>query len=368
MKGRIICLLLAVSMLLGGCSAMGGSYVSVTPHHEQNSHSRTDSLSASNYAQLRKLLSELAQEGTESAVINVSKYERSKVEQGMSDAIRYVTKIMPIGAYAIDRVDYEIGVNSGKLAVSVNISYLHGRSELRKIRQAADMEEVKEIVEKALADCVDSVVIYVDTYSDVDLVQQVADYALENPDVVMESPVLAIGAYPDQGPSRVLELKFIYQTSRDTLRSMQSQVKRVFTSASLYINQNDADAQKFSQLYTFLTERFDYKIETSITPSYSLLYHGVGDGKTFAMVYAAMCRSAGLDCRMVSGTRDGEAWYWNLICEDGVYYHVDLLESYSVGQLVRLTDEEMTGYVWDYSAYPAAGMVEEETQPAEPTE
>ena len=102
-------------------------------------------------------------------------------------------------------------------------------------------------------------------------------------------------------------------------------------------------------------ERFDYTLETSITPSYSLLCHGVGDSEAFASAFAAMCRRAGLECRIVSGTRAGEAWFWNLIREGDVYYHVDLLQSKSAGELQKLTQEQMQGYVWDYSAYPAAG-------------
>ena len=43
-------------------------------------------------------------------------------------------------------------------------------------------------------------------------------------------------------------------------------------------------------------ERYDYRIETSITPAYSLLRHGVGDSRAFAVVYAAMCQQAGLEC------------------------------------------------------------------------
>lgn len=365
MKRRIVCMTLIIALLLGGCSWMGGSYVSVTPHHEQLSGTQTDSLTASDYTQLRELLTELTEAGTESAVIYVPEYDQSLLERGMSDAVRYITQILPVGAYAIDKVDYEIGTSAGQPAVSVNISYLHGRSELRRIRQAKNMEDVEKLVADALEDCDDSLVIYVENYAEVDLIQLVADYAAANPNLVMEIPAVAIGSYPEQGMQRVLELKFTYQTSRDTLRNMQTQVKRVFASAALYINQNDAEEQKYAQLYAFLTERFDYKFETSITPSYSLLCHGVGDGRTFAMVYAAMCRSAGLDCRMVPGTRSGEAWYWNLICENGVYYHVDLLASISAGRLTRLQEDDMTGYVWDYSEYPASGVQKMPTEDME---
>lgn len=365
MKRRLICAAVAAALLLSGCSWMGGSYVSVTPHHEQLTNTQSDSLTADNYSELRQILSELTLSGTESAVIYVPNYDQERIEQGMGNAVRYITETLPIGAYAIDKVEYEIGTNAGQPAISVGISYLHGRAELRRIRQAANMETAKAIILESVANCSDSVVIHVERYAEQDLVQLVEDYAAEDPAVVMEVPQLAIGTYPDSGMERVLELKFTYQTSRETLRSMQTQVRRVFDSAALYINQNDAQTQKFNQLFNFLTERFEYKYETSITPSYSLLCHGVGDARTFAVVYGAMCRRAGLDCRVVSGTKGGEAWYWNLIRIDEQYYHVDLVESRAAGALQQRTEDQMAGYVWDYSAYPSADGAEQYTEATE---
>ena len=159
----------------------------------------------------------------------------------------------------------------------------------------------------------------------------------------------------------MLELIFTYQTSRDSLRRMQTQVQPVFDSAALYVSGEGEDYQKLSQLYGFLTERFDYKFETSITPAYSLLRHGVGDSRAFATVYAAMCRGAGLECMTVTGTRAGEPWTWNIVMDNGCYYHVDLLRSNAVGQFRTYTDSQMSNYVWDYSDYPACvGIAAEE--------
>lgn len=361
MKKRIISCVILFAFLLSGCSWMDGSYVSVTPHHEHLSGIQSGTLSAANYTQLRKILCDLAEAGTENAVIHVGEYDQSQVEEGMENAVRYISSILPLGAYAIDRVEYEIGTSGSQPAVSVGINYLHGRSELRKVRHVDDMKAAQNAVEIGLRNCEAGVVLLVREYSDLDWEQLVADYAAANPDVIMELPAVAVGLYPEQGPSRVVELKFTYQTSRDSLRSMQTQVQRVFESASLYIGQQDADAQKLTQLFSFLMERFDYQIETSITPSYSLLCHGVGDSRIFAMVYATMCQQADMECQVVSGSHNGEPWYWNLVCEDGVYYHVDLLASRDAGELIKLSDDEMAGYVWDYSAYP-------ETAKAEPTE
>ena len=161
-----------------------------------------------------------------------------------------------------------------------------------------------------------------------------------------------------------MELQFVYQTNRDSLRQMQSQVKRVFEAAELYVIGDGAQRQKYSQLYAFLMERFDYQLETSITPAYSLLHHGVGDSRAFATVYAAMCRLAGLECMVVTGTCSGEPRVWNIIREGDTYQHVDLLRCNEQGRFREWSDAEMEGYVWDYSSYPQCPMIRTTEIPA----
>ena len=114
-------------------------------------------------------------------------------------------------------------------------------------------------------------------------------------------------------------------------------------------------------------ERYDYKLESSITPTYSLLRHGVGDSRAFATVYAAMCRMAGLKCEVITGTRHGEPWTWNLVWDGEKPYHVDLLACASADGYRQRTDAEMHGYVWDYSAYAASEPTREpETNGTDP--
>lgn len=353
---RFLCLTIALCLLLCGCGSwMDGNHISVMPHQEQVVAVQSGTVfSAGSFMELRGVLEELVESGAESAVINVAEYDQNMVEKGMESAVQYVTEQFPLGAYAVEKLNYEIGTGGAQPAVSVSISYIHGRSEIRNIREAADMEEAQELIREELKACGEGIVLLIEAYAETDIPQMVEDFALLNPNAVMETPQVAVGVYPETGTSRVVELKFTYQTSRDSLRQMQTQVQRVFTSAVFYVSSDAAQSRKFSQLYTFLMERFDYKVDTSITPSYSLLCHGVGDSKAFACAYAAMCRQAELECQIVSGTRDGEPRCWNMIREGDVWYHVDLLSSNAAGYFQKLTDEEMQGYVWDYSAYPAA--------------
>lgn len=367
MKRNFIIMVLAMSLLLSGCGFLDGNYVSVTRHREQRLTSQNDVTSASNYLELMDVLEDMIADGREVAAINVAQYPQDALDDGMEMAIRHARENYPIGAYAVEDVQYELGTSGGDPALSVTIAYQHSRAEILRIRRVKDIQEAEKLISDSLEGYESSIVFLVENYFDRDFTQFVQDYAAAHPETVMETPQVTVGAY-GTGQSRVVELIFTYQTSRDSLRRMQSQVKPVFDSAALYVSGDGEQRQKFSQLYAFLMERFDYKIETSITPAYSLLKFGVGDSRAFATVYAAMCRGAGLECLTVTGTRAGEPWVWNIVLDEGRYYHVDLLRCNETGRYQEKTDGEMAGYVWDYAAYPqCTAAVTVETAPAEET-
>ena len=353
MKRILIPLILMLT--LTGCSLFDGSYLSVTPHQEHKDETKNEVVSAANYAQLKAAVEEMIAQGNETGVIHVANFNQNLVEMNMEVVADYVRDTYPIGAYAVEDLTYEIGTNSGRPAVAVNITYRHSRIEIQRIRKMESMENAKQVIGEALESFDASLVLQIERFEELDVSQTVEDYAQNHPNTVMEAPVVVSQVY-GSGKAKILELTFTYQTNREALRTMQSQVETVFDSAALYVSGEGSDHQKFSQLYGFLTERFDYKLETSITPAYSLLRHGVGDSWAFAAVYAAMCRQAGLECMIVTGTRMGEPWNWNIVQDDGRYYHVDILRSSAEGGFREYSDGEMVGYVWDYSAYPECDM------------
>lgn len=352
MKRSAIMCVLAICLCLGGCASwMDGHYHSVTPHQEQNLRPEQESVLVSTYVELRQALEEMVETGTTSGVVSFTGIEKQMVGYYMNLAIHYACNNNPIGAYAVDEITYEIGTNAGRTAAAVQISYNHNRSEILRIKQTKTMEEALDVITDALDNCYAGVTVKTSGFESVDFAQLIRDYADENPDKVMETPQVTANVYPDSGIERVIELVFTYQTSRDTLRAMQKIVDPIFRSAKLYVTEDAQTWEKCSQLYTFLMERHQYTVETSLTPSYSLLRHGVGDSRAFASVYAAMCRQIGLDCRLVSGTKAGEARCWNVILHEGVYYHIDLLQCSASGGFRLSQESDMAGYVWDYSAF-----------------
>lgn len=348
---RIFTLFLVLSMMfLSGCSAwMNGERLSVTPHENKLYQASGEIFEAETYVQMQEALIDKIEAGSDNMVVSVAAFAEATADADIQSAVEYVKNSTPIGAYAVKEITYEIGKNRGQFVIAFHMEYHHGIGELIRIKSAANMDEATMHITNALTECTDSLVFMVNNYEETDLVQLVADYANDNPDKVMEQPQVRVSVYPDMGDSRIVEIYFTYQTRREELRKMRDQVEAVFTSARLYVRQTTVK-ETYSRLYSFLMERNEYTIGTSITPAYSLLHHAVGDSRAFANVYSAMCRREGLDCRVISGTKKGEKHFWNVIRYRGEYYHVDLLECSKNGDFKMLKDSDMSDYIWDYSA------------------
>lgn len=375
MKRPVLLSAFLICLILAGCNWVEGNFHSATLHQEHIQNGDISDVNAASYQELCAALENMIAVGQEKGIVYVTEYDPDRVSTGISTAVRNTLQNYPLAAYAVEDIQYELGTSGGKSAIALEITYIHNRTEIRRIQKMADMEATKEAIFTALTECDSGLVLWVEDYVPLDFDQLVQDYSQTWPQYIMETPQLVANIYPETGSSRILEFKFSYENSREDLRSMGSYVNSIFKAAGLYVSNEDTDGVKLNQLYGFLMERFDYQVDTSITPAYSLLRHGVGNSKAFATVFAAMCRQAGLECLVVTGTCNGEPRYWNIVLDGENYYHVDLLKSAELGKMQKLTDGAMGGYVWDYSAYPACPDLEmpvepseEDTTPEEPTE
>ena len=354
MKKALLALLLALCLLLCGCNNfLDGSYASVTPHTAQQVQTSQGMVNVSTFQECIKFLTDMTENGRENAIFALDPTNAADILENMDAAIVYVSKSTPIGAFTVDEISYEVGSTAGMQVVGITVSYNANQLAIKTMRSVKDSEDALLMIEEALTQCKDRLVIYLDAYTYLDFDKYIREFVINRPDVVMETPQVDIRFYPEIGDARVMDVRFSYQNQLESLRQMQNYVQPVFAAAELNVRGEDVESTKLSMLYSFLMERNDYRLGTSNTPAYSLLRHGVGNSVAFARVYAAMCRKAGLECYVVSGTRNGEPWTWNIIRDGDLYYHLDLLRADELGGFYRWTDAEMEGYIWDYSSYPA---------------
>ena len=336
-------------MMLCGCNAwMNGSYASVTPHKEQNYLPEQIMMTPKTYEDLTSILENMVRAGQNRNTISMEKMDEDW-QMYIGDIVDYVRTVCPIGVYAVSDISYGISTKNGRSALSVDISYRRSIADIDAVIYPETTEEIEEILHDALKAFSVCVTVCIEDYTEFNFEQMVRDYALDYPQYVIETPRVSATMYPQNGEDRIVELVFNYDTSRATLQRMQEQVSRIFSAAETYVSGDGQPMEKFAQMYAFLMSRYDYTVQHSNTPAYSLLFHGVGDSEAFASVFGAMCRQAGLDCEVISGSRSGKSWYWNEIrVEDNVYY-VDLLRCREAGKFFYKTAQEMTEYKWKHT-------------------
>lgn len=349
-KLKLLFLMTVLCFLLTGCDLwMNGYYHDSQPHMPGLQIADHDQIKVKSYIELRNAIERLVEDCSPKCVIHTQGIAQESVNEYMKMAISYVKLNNPVGAYALQDVKYDIGTNTGVQAVAVEFTYSHLRSEILTIKHIKTMGQAEDVIAYALRSCDASVLIQVEEYEKMDIAKEIQHYADNHPSVCMESPKVTVRVFPEHGRERLLDIQLKYETSKEHLLDMQETVQNIFKSAELYVEGDAADREKFAQLYSFLMERFEYRLEPSITPAYSLLRNGVGDGKAFATVYAGMCRQAGLQADVIYGVRNGEPWHWNrLQTENGTFY-LDLLKCAKHGRFQVLGEEELAGYVWDKS-------------------
>lgn len=358
MKRIAALLVLAALCLFAGCQSwQSASYSVVEPHAGQYTKTEPVELAqATTYAEIRDAVTDMADDAVTSCVIGVDDYQ-GDLESDVEKAIAYATEQDPIAAYAFFRINYRFDRIGNKNVVIIEPSFRHSRTEIEAIEPVRYGLAAEQKIAEALNTFLPSLTLWISNYHEMDFRQLVETYCDENPDKIMEYPEVDVKIYPDTGSSRVVELTFSYETSRDMMWTMQGAVETIFSSAEGYVSLTEDEYTKANRLCSFLMELFDYVPERSTTPSYSLLCQGVGDSPAYANVFAAMCRRAGLWCQRVDGTRNGEAWSWNILEVNGTCTYVDLMGDDAQGHPVFRGDDQMDGYEWERENYPACEAV-----------
>lgn len=373
---RILALLLLTALLLGldGCSYMvRQDYLAVKRHVEQ-SLPETEPTEAeeptlvTNRNELRGAILSFVRNWTERGSIRVQDYA-GDISTDLTEAMTYATKEDPIGAYAVDYADAELRGGASSGVVEVSIVFRRSAAEIDSIVTVSGLTGAYNKIRQALADYDTALTLRIRNYEETDFAAYVRNYCLDHLESVVALPELSAAVYPEEGNTRILELHFTYPASRDELRSMQASVETILDSAAAYVSGGVDQQRRVQLLGRFLLTRFSYTVaqEEPQMPAYDLLYLGIAHSLSFAEVFQYECSRADIDSWLVSGTRNGEPYYWNIVHIQEIYYHVDLMRSVERGEdaLTLLSAEtlETEGYAWDVEAYPANPL-----QEPEPTE
>ena len=362
-------LLLALFLGLAACDrlVMDDYYLS-SPHSEQPSQQQEPQQedvppTVTNRTELRGAMLSFIRDWTEQGTILISRYS-GNVSEDLQETLDYVTREDPMGAYAVDYMDAEFDGTNQNGSISVNIVFRRSAAEMDAIITVNGNSVAYAKIQQALIAYDSSLTLRIRNYQPTDFEAYIQKYCIEHPETIIALPVLSAEVYPSEGETRILELHFSYPVPRDEMRMMQTSVSTILSSATSYIRSGQTDLERAELLYRFLTTRFDYSLSETVPtmPAYSLLCEGIAHGLSFASVFYAQCESVDIDCIIVSGQKDGQEHYWNLLRIEEEYYHVDLMRSITggEGELSLLLSQQLLdgGYAWDENIYPETASPE----------
>ena len=379
---RLVCLILSLLFLTGCANVIPSEYATVKPHVESSGKTaQEDAVVVSNYPQLKNAILRFVQECRSEGYIRVNTYD-GDVERDLAEAAYEVSRVEPLGVYAVDYMTHECTRIVSYYDIRINITFRRTAAEIAAIESVGTQVLLQRRLQQAVEDGERRVTLRMSSYRDQDIAAMVAEYCADNPAAVMEVPDVAVSLYPESGPVRILEITFTYSQPQEALREKQQAVQESIRSAASYIRYRATDRGKAELLYTYLTTRFIYVEQATTTPLYSALCAGIADAYGLAQAWKLICDQVPVDCYVVNGLRDGEPWTWNIVSYDGYYRHLDLHSCMMEEDALALrTDEEMSRYYWNTNQYPACDpmptqepeipeqttdnlMVETETPPA----
>jgi len=125
------------------------------------------------------------------------------------------------------------------------------------------------------------------------------------------------------GTKQTIAVQLIYRESAPQYAAVQAAVQRVVAD---HIRPGMSSHEQALVLHDWIVQHFTY----DQTRTKSTAYDGFVTGQTvcagYASAYAYLCEAVGIPVRIISGesmttkVRHG----WNLICLDGIWYHVDV--------------------------------------------
>lgn len=365
MKYCLLALCMVLAVLLTGCRFLPDTYVSVTPHADSlPQQGEEKAVTVENYTELKNALLSLVEEGTEEAELTTGAYS-GDIDEDYATAVTYITGINPVGAYLVESIDNEIVRAGTYYKLNLRIRYRRTPADLARAQTVRGVSGVRNAVADAVSDSAERLLLRISSYEQMDFDAMVTECCAQDMTKVMAEAKVTAGVFPNSGSVRIVELNFTYPRPPAELRVMQSAVNTIMNSAYGYVRFVENDMERALLLYSFLTERHDYIVQSSETPAYALLCEGVADSRAFAAIYSIMCNHANVNCTIVHGSKDGEDYDWNILELDSGVWHIDMLsdeQSGLRGPWLR-TDEEMEGYSWDTQAYPACVGLFEPPEP-----
>jgi hypothetical protein len=340
-----------------------------TPHLAQgDSDPAAAAMTANSHDSLKAAVIGVIRNGERQADIRVTDYPGELTRADVSALIREIQTQEPIGAYAVDYIDFDLPPPVlSQYTVTLYIVYNHTVRPV--ITPVSGREKLEEAVHSALRDRRDRLTVEMPYYNaqEHDIENMARLYYYSHPAWAMEYPEVAVSQYPSSGNSlqRIVEFEMIWQSPDSVLRRKTQDTENGAEALLSMLPEFSGSAEEQTAqivlwLYESLGETVLYDSDAVIPDAaggrpggesytaYGALVNNLAVSEGYAMALKLLCDKLDIDGVVVTGRRQGDGYSWNLLRIGTVWYHI--------GYDFFLLDDESVPeeFGWDKTHIPAA--------------
>lgn len=363
-------LALVLALLTGCAGFFDTEYYASEPYQPPPPQETEPDGAISDYAELRQALLALVADHAESAQLQFSGYDGDP-GQDISAACWEVKSSTALGAFAVDRITYELSRIVSYYQADVRIDYKRTAQQTAALESVGPDETVAARLARALAE--DETYLLLETsdssLTEEQLLRYVSDAYYADPLAVPVRPKASAQLFPETGARRIAEISLDYGLDREALDRRREELTAALAAIEDAVGRVDllggdqAQAGTLRALCAYLALHCSPE-ETAGATAWDALVGGAADSEGLALALEAACGRLGLDCQVVTGRLGEQEHRWNIVTLDSGSYHVDLAGTRDV---FLAGDGELFGdYWWDTSLYPACPAAFGEPEPTAP--
>ena len=363
--------LLGSLFVLSSCaSILEGETLSVTPHKTSPENASLQSAAVpdvASYDELKKQILSMIGEHTEEAVFNMAFMDDSDVLANVERVCRSIAFDNAYGAYSVYYINSDVTQIVSYYEVRITINYRHTKSQIDSIVTAYSQRYLRSTVLTALEEHAAGVSILTDMsiVTEDYIAELVRELYRNNPLTVIALPSVETEVFTGSGNDRVIDISFKYIYSPRLLSSMAASIN---SSVDAYLDNitESTDAILLLSLCEKLTDSVYFDIESAADPevteqslpasAYGALVSKRATSEGYALAFKVLCDKLGLECTVVDGRYNNSPHFWNIVCIDGSYYHIDVSRCDISGYdsaFLKNDNDIINNYWWDTQNYEA---------------
>lgn len=360
MKRRVLlCLFCALALLLSACAlspfdneyVLEYTYVAPSPATE----SETDESRVSEAEDIRALLRDMVAEGETQLRFAFRPEYRGDAGDDLGAACWQLRTQDALCAYCVENIVYEVnrGVNFTEAVVRVSYSEAAGDvTNIVRLRYAAD---ARVPICEALRAGKTRLVLLIErsSYTEEGMERYVRELYEEQPGLCPRQPDVAVRQFSGEETQRLYELSIDYGLGEEEFAARMAALSALEPFTGIETSRL-SEPERALLACRVLCEKAQYR-EDAPSGIYDALVAGEADSRGLADAYTQLCRELGVPCQLVTGQKDWKEHYWNIVCLEGEYYHVDVSACIDGGlEAGFLMDDGFAwgAYRWDYFSYP----------------